>query len=143
MGLKEGAIATYDRSAASHQVYAEIKGVWASDLSRADGRYFILGTEGSEFIVTNGKGIYKTGQQLLPEHLSTAVGLAATTQTVSLSFSDELGLVKLQQLQTSYPNAAIYLSGSVAVDMPEEIQFTSQPNQFQTASLVGSTLNLT
>lgn len=140
MGLKEGAIATYDRSAASHQVYAEIKGVWASDRSRADGRYFILGNEGSEFIVTDGKGIYRTGAQIITEHLATAIGTAATTQTVSLSFSDELGLAKLQQIQASYPNAALYLSGSVAVDLPEEIRLPVEPNQFPTAQLAGSTL---
>lgn len=143
LGLKDGAIHTYDRNAAGHQVYADIKGVWASDRSRADGRYFILSTEGSEFIVTDGKGIYKTGTQIITEHLSTAIGAAATTQTMSVTFSDEAALEKLQQIQASYPNEAIYLSGSVAVDMPEEVKLVSQLNQFQTAQLVGSTLNLT
>lgn len=143
MGLKEGAIATYDRNAATHQVYAEIKGVWAADRTRADGRYFILGTEGSEFIVMNGKGIYKTGVQIISEHLSTAIGSPATAQTLNLTFSDEEATAQLQPLVSSYPNATIYLSGSVAVDMPEEIKLVSLPNQFQTASLVGSTLNLT
>lgn len=142
LGLKEGALQTYNQNAATHQVYAEIKGVWASDRTRADGRYFILGVEGTEFIVTNGKGIYKTGTQIITDHLATAIGSAAAAQTLSLTFADELVAEKLQALMVSYPNAAMYLSGAVTVDLPEEIGIAVQPNQFQTVQLAGNTLTL-
>ncbi len=142
LGLKEGALQTYNQNAATHQVYAEIKGVWAGDRTRADGRYLILGVEGTEFIVTEGKGIYKTGTQIITEHLATSIGAAAPAQNISLTFSDELVAEKLQALMTSYSNAAIYLSGALTVDLPEEIQLTVQLHQFQTAQLTGNTLTL-
>ncbi|WNZ24153.1 metal-dependent hydrolase [Leptolyngbya sp. NK1-12] len=143
MGLKEGIFQSYNRHATSHHVYAEIKGVWASDRSRADGRYFILGTEGSEFVVTDGKGIYKTGQQLIAEHLSTSVGEPAITQSVTLNFADEEATAKLEELVSRYPGTLMSLTGSLVVDMPEAITLIPQPRQYQTASLTGSTLSLT
>lgn len=143
LGLKEGAFQTYNQNAATHHVYADIKGVWTGDRTPADGHYLIIGADGSEFIITDGRGIYKTGQQIVTEHLSTAAGATATTQTVTVTFSDEEPIAKLQQLMSSYPNSLIYLTGSIVVDLPEEVKLTIQPNQFQTASLAGSTLNLT
>lgn len=65
LGLRDGVIAVYNDNAATNHVYAQIKGVWASDRRKADGKYWVVGTEGSEFIVSNGEGIYKTGQQIL------------------------------------------------------------------------------
>jgi inner membrane protein len=142
LGLKDSMVEMYNTNAASHQVYAEIKGVWASDRSRADGRYFILSNAGSEFIVTDGKGIYKTGQQIIVERLITEVGQAATTQIQTIAFSDEPAIDKLQQLAAAYPNAAVYLSGALTIDFPDEVAIALAPNQYQTASLAGTTLTL-
>jgi inner membrane protein len=142
LGLKDGMVEVYNANAASHHVYAEIKGVWAADRTRADGRYFILGNVGTEFIVTDGKGIYKTGQQIIVERLTTEVGQAATTQIQTIAFSDEPAIEKLQQLAAAYPNAAVYLSGSLTIDFPEEVSIALAPNQYPTASLSGTTLTL-
>ena len=65
LGLKDGVVQVYNSKAATNHVYANIKGVWTSDRTVADGRYLILGTEGSEFVVTDGKGVYKTGEQII------------------------------------------------------------------------------
>ncbi|NET39793.1 MAG: hypothetical protein F6K19_48860 [Cyanothece sp. SIO1E1] len=51
-------------------------------------------------------------------------------------------IAPLRQLQVAYPNVAIYLSGSVTVDFPEEVSIPVQPNQYPTAGLVGNMLNL-
>ena len=59
LGLKDGILGAYNQNAATHHVYAEIQGVKASDRADASGPYFILGTAGSEFVVTDGKGVYK------------------------------------------------------------------------------------
>ena len=48
LGLRDGALATYNEHAASAEVYAEITGVWADDRTRADGRYLILDAVGNE-----------------------------------------------------------------------------------------------
>ncbi len=108
LGLKDGILAVYNQNAATHHVYADIKGVRASDRSPANGRYFILGTSGSEFVVTDGKGIYKTNEQIITSKLTTSVGEAATTQVRTISFNDEDAITPLVQLQAAYPNAAIY-----------------------------------
>jgi inner membrane protein len=59
-----------------------------------------------------------------------------------LTFNDEDAVAPLQELQSSYPNAAIYLSGSLTVDFPEEVKLPILPDQYQTVSLSGATVNL-
>ncbi len=44
LGLKGGVVELYNQKASTNKVYAEIKGVWASDRTSADGKYLILGT---------------------------------------------------------------------------------------------------
>lgn len=44
-------------------------------------------------------------------------------------------MTPLLELQSAYPNAAIYLSGSLTVDFPEELKLPIQPDQYQTVSL--------
>ncbi|NCQ95078.1 MAG: hypothetical protein EWV75_17875 [Microcystis wesenbergii Mw_QC_S_20081001_S30D] len=44
-------------------------------------------------------------------------------------------MTPLLELQSAYPNAAIYLSGSLTVDFPEEVKLPIQPDQYQTVSL--------
>jgi inner membrane protein len=142
LGLREGLVEVYNKNAGSHHVYAQIEGVRASDRSPIEGKFFILGTEGSEFIVTDGKGIYKTGQQIIPSKLTTEVGEAATTEVRTLTFNDQEAITSLKQLQAAYPNAAIFLSGSVVVDFPEEVKLPILPDQYQTVSLAGAAVNL-
>ena len=142
LGLKDGILAVYNQNAATHHVYADIQGVKSSDRSPANGRYFILGTAGSEFVVTDGKGIYKTNEQIITSKVITKVGEAATTQVRTLSFNDEDAVAPLLELQSAYPNAAIYLSGSLTVDFPEEVKLPILPDQYQTVSLAGATVQM-
>jgi inner membrane protein len=142
LGLKDGILAVYNQNAATNHVYAEIKGVMSSDRSKVSGRYFILGTSGSEFIVTDGKGIYKTSEQIITSKLTTNVGEAATTQVRTLTFNDEDAITPLLQLQSAYPNAVIYLSGTLTVDFPEEIKLPILPDQYQTIILSGATVQM-
>ena len=138
LGLKDSAIATYNQSAATNHVYAEVTGVWARDRTRADGRYLILGTSGSEFILFDSRGVYKTGEQLLPSKLTTSTGEPASITLTTLSFNDEDPLPKLQRLQGK--EGLAFVSGELTIDFPEEVELPVQPHQFQQASLNGSTL---
>ena len=72
LGLKDGLLDAYNSKAATHHVYAEVKGVKASDRSPVEGKFFILGTEGSEFILQGDEGIYKTGEQIIADRLTEA-----------------------------------------------------------------------
>jgi inner membrane protein len=142
LGLKDGIVELYNQKASTNKIYAEIKGVWASDRTSADGKYWIVGTEGSEFIVSNEKGIYKTGEQIITSKVSTEVGEAATTQVRNITFNDQNAIDTLQQLRTDYKDADIFLSGELAVDFPEDIKIPVEPNQMVTAALSGSNLKL-
>jgi len=149
LGLKDGVIELYNQNASTHQVYANITGVWASDRTSADGKYLIIGNEGNEFVVSDEKGVYKTGEQIITSKVSTTVGEAAKTEIKNLSFDDEEALAKLNeviaqltQLQQTYPGAEIYLTGELTVDFPEDVKIPVEPNQMVTAELVGSSLKL-
>lgn len=141
LGLRNGAIATYNANG-TRDVYADIVGVWAGDRSRADGKYLILATDGSEFIVTDGTGIYHTGQSMAVEKLTTALGEPSRRQTQSLVFNDEEPGAQLQQLAIAHPDCQIYLSGSLTVDYPEGISLAAPGRGFQTAALAGTSLTL-
>jgi inner membrane protein len=142
LGLKDGVVELYNQNASTHQVYARIAGYWASDRTSADGKYLIIGNEGNEFIVSDGKGIYKTGEQIITSKVSTEVGEAAKTEIKSISFDDESAIAQLEELQQTYLGAEIYLNGELAIDFPEDVKIPVEPNQMVTAELVGSSLKL-
>ena len=140
LGLKDGLLSAYNSKAATHHVYANVKGVKASDRSPVDGKFFILGTEGSEFILQGEDGVYKTGTQIITERLTTSVGDEAKTTVQTLTFDDEEAVGRLQQLRVAYPDAAIYLSGTVTVDFPEDIRVVSGVDTFQIVTVTGSSV---
>jgi inner membrane protein len=143
LGLRDGLMQVYNAKAATHTVYLDLTGVWAEDRTRADGRYLILGTAGdSEFIITDGTSVYKTGYHLLPEQIKTAVGEPTRTEIQTLTLNDQDAVLVLQQLQTLYPGAKIYLQGTITVDFPEEINIPTPTRQMKTATLNGTTLTL-
>ena len=137
LGLRDGAIATYNQNAASAEVWADIKGVWADDRARADGRYLILGTEGSEFIVSDGSGVYRTGAQILDSKLTTAPGEALSRRTQTIVLNDEDLSTRLQQILAETVGSKVYLSGSITIDFPEEVQVASSSRQMETLSKSG------
>ncbi|NEP63237.1 MAG: metal-dependent hydrolase [Symploca sp. SIO2G7] len=142
LGLRDGAIATYNRNAATSEVYANVSGVWADDRTRADGRYLILDAVGNEFVVTDGQGVYQTGKLLLVEKLTTATGAAMTRTTQTVTLNDEDVVARLQALRMANPNARIYLSGSITVDFPEDVRPTSMPRQLPAVTVVGESVEL-
>jgi inner membrane protein len=48
----------------------------------------IIGNEGNEFIVSDGKGVYQTGEQIITSKVSTIVGQVAKTEIRNISFDD-------------------------------------------------------
>ncbi len=141
LGLKSEAISTYNQSAASQQVWAEVKGVFTSDRTRADGRYFVIDAVGSDFIVSDGKAIYQTGQQIAIEKLTISPGDKAQTQIQTLTFDDENAVPKLQQVRSQFPDAAVFVSGELTIDFPEDVEIPVQTG-YPTAVVTGSTLKL-
>ena len=54
--------------------------------------------------------------------MTTTVGEAATTEIGNLTFNDEDAISALSNLQQSYPNSDIFISGNLTVDFPEDIE---------------------
>ncbi len=138
LGLRDGIVRVYNENASTNKVYARITGYWTSDRTPADGKYLIIGNEGKEFIVTDGKGVYKTGAQIITSKVTTTVGEAAKTEIRNLTFNDEDAIPALEQLQQTYPDADIYINGELTVDFPEDVKIPIEPNQMATAALSGS-----
>ena len=142
LGLRDGIVRIYNENASTNKIYAEIKGYWTSDRTTANGKYLIIGNEGKEFVVTDGKGVYKTGEQIITSKVTTVVGEAATTEIRNLTFNDVDPIPALQEIQQSYPNSDIFVSGNLTVDFPEDIQIPFTKNEYATASLNGTTLKI-
>lgn len=139
LSLRGTALETYNQNAATHHIYADISGSFALDRSRADGRYFVLGADGSEFIVTDGKAIYRTGENILVNRLTTVKTDGAKVSINTINLEDERS-TKLALIDQS--NSAVVVSGSLTVDYPDEIAIptgiASDPKQFRFVSLSGS-----
>ena len=135
-------IEIYNKEASSKEVWAIIEGVKASDRSPVSGRYLILGIEGSDFIVTDGKEIYQTSKQIIPSKLNTELGEASTTQIQTLTFNDENAIAQLVQLRDNFPQAQIYLTGTLQIDLPDDVKLSNKSDQYPSAALTGSSLKI-
>ncbi len=131
LGLRDSAISNYNQNAAEREVIANITGVFSADRTSADGQYLIIDSVGSEFIVlsTNGK-VYKTGDTLIVEKLTTVLGEKIDTEILTLTFDDEPPLDQLNQINESL----VFVTGSVTVDFPEDVSPLEQ------VSVSGSTV---
>ena len=121
LSLESAVIKVYNENARSHHVYAEIEGFWESDRSKADGRYLILGNEGKEFIVTDGKSVYKTGAEIITSKVKTVIGSESQNIIKTLSFDDEQATPQLNQLKKKYPANLIVVTGELTIDLPDKI----------------------
>jgi len=136
LGLRSNATEIYQRNAASHHVYAQISGTFASDSSPADGEYFIAAGEGNEFVVVNKLGIFKTGTNIIISRLTAEVGKPAAASVQTLEFDEEEFTI------TPIPNTLIFVTGTLTVDEPEAIRITSNPKQLEIAKLANNQINL-
>ncbi|GFE71377.1 metal-dependent hydrolase [Chroococcus sp. FPU101] len=142
LGLKEGLFQVYNQYAYTNEIWADIHGITHGDRAPIQGRYLIIGTADSEFILTDGQGIYKTDQQIIPTHLITEVGKPAITQAETVMFHDEAILPRLQSLAQHYPIERVWLSGELKVDLSEEIKPIVNIDQYTTLTVSGSTVKL-
>jgi len=138
LGLRVNAVDKYQQNSASNHVWAEISGTFATDSSRADGKYFLVAADGNEFIVSSQKGqIYKTGENIISDRLTVEIGKPASSSVQSLEFDEEeFSIVPI-------PNAAVFISGEILVDDPELVKIGTDSKQFTVAKLTGDSLTFT
>jgi inner membrane protein len=142
LGLEEGLFQVYNQNAFTHEVWADLKGVTASDRALVQGRYLIIGAEDSEFILTDGQRIYKTDAQIIPTRLMTEVGNPARTLTQTLVFQDEEILPRLQELAQRYPTGRVWLSGELKLDLSDEIQPVVTSDRYPTLTVAETSVKL-
>lgn len=142
LGLRSGALDLYNKESASHHIWTSIDGTFAADSKSADGKYLVLAVDGNEFIITDGKGIYKTGEQIISEKLTTDAGDTAQTEVQTISLNDDRLNDQLRQLATSHANSLILLSGNLEVTFSDEIHPVFKANQFNTLKVSGKTVTM-
>lgn len=135
LGLRSNAIETYQQSSASNHIYADVTGTFAADSSTADGKYFIVAADGSEFILFKNKQVFKTNQSVIPTRLTAAVGLPASSSVQTLEFDDEAFSIAPPQ------NVLVFVTGELLLDDPDLIKIPANPKQFEVAKLTGDKIN--
>ena len=119
-----------------------MKGSYTTTRTRADGRYFVAGLEGKEFILANEKGFYRTGKQILSQSLKLESGTGATTSTQIIVLRDDEIDSRLSQIAQSNPNSLILLTGNLRIDSPDSVKSEQKADRLATLSLSGSTVKL-
>lgn len=135
LGMPEGAMQLYNRYGNNHHVYVQVKGVMTGDRSQVDDRFFVVGQDGSRLVVQDETGLYRTEAELIINRITAKVGEPATITTQSLYLNDEDVFAALAQVYQSNPNNAIYVSGNLTIDAPEDIIKLSPPNQLQAIAI--------
>jgi len=131
LGLRSNALEIYQQNSATNHIYAEISGTFASDSTKADGKYFIIAADGSELIVNNKVGIFKTGTNIISDRLTAEIGKPTSSSVQSLEFDeDEFAVAPIS-------NVSIFINGTLTLDEPDLIKIPSNPRQFETVKLSG------
>jgi inner membrane protein len=135
LGLRSNATEIYQKNAATHHIYAEISGTFASDSSNADGKYFTVAQEGNEFVLLNKQGIFKTGTNIITSRLTAEVGKPAAASVQTLEFDEEEFAIN------PIPNTLVFITGTLTVDEPQSIKIATNPKQLEIAKLIGDKIN--
>lgn len=141
IGIKSAQERIYNQNAGTRHVYANIQGARTSDRASVKGRFWILGKSGSEYYVSDGKQVYKTGEtgQIIPSRLVAEPGAFATSNIYTLIFDDENPLTTLKELGNKFKGQPVYLNGALQIDTPEEMKITANPNVLDTSKVNGTT----
>lgn len=142
LGMRDGVMQTISASGGSKHIYVDIEGSWTSDRQPVKQQFWVIKQEGSEFIVADKKGIYRTGVtgQIATKRLIPKPGESAQYQIIGVDFYEEEISPRLQQL--IQPNSLVFLSGTLTIDSPEEVRVSLDPKQLQTLIIVGNTVQL-
>lgn len=144
LGMSEGAIQLYNRYGNDHHIYVDVKGVMSGDRRAVESRFFVVGQDGKRLVVQDGSGLYRTDDELIVNHISAKVAADARVRVQNLYLNDEDLFAALSQIYQGNQDAAIYLSGSLTIDVPEDIIKLTPPNQMEAIAVgEGGTVTLT
>jgi inner membrane protein len=139
LGVKDGIEQVYNRYGSDRHIWVNVKGNKVSDRSSIDSRFFLVAQEGTNFIIQDRDGIYKTDEQITVARITADTGRTATTRERSLTFNDDEIAPILQSLDDG---SAIYLTGKLEIDEPEDITATGPPDEYPTFTRAGTSIAL-
>lgn len=142
LGMESGIVNIYNSDGKNHHIFVRVDGVKAGDRSVVSKEFLLIGAGAKQLVLADKSGIYKTEVDILAKRLISRIGANATTKLDTISFNEEELFSKLVEIYQANKNSLIYLSGSLTVDSPEEINFTPTPNQLAPITVNGNTVIL-
>ncbi len=145
LATTEGVEQLYNQIGNDHLIIVHIQGVRNSDRARVNENFWIVQAHGKDFIVQSKTGkIYKAGSepdaQLITEQIIADPGPVATTAIEPLRLEDQEVRDSLSQFNRA--GAMVFVSGRLAIDDPEGLEFITDPNQFPIICATGNSITL-
>jgi inner membrane protein len=112
----------------------------------------VINNTDKEFIVTDNKSIYKTGENIIVENIELIKDKKIINKIESITLDDEDINSKLNKYATKSDTNnntgfntrynTIYITGEIVVDYPEDIELPSFINEYEYIKMTGATINL-
>lgn len=143
LGNAQAVEAVMNESGAQRHIWVEVNGVMTGDRNPINRRFFVVAQSGPKrFVIQDDQGIYETETQIIAHRMRVEPGEVAAVREEAIAFNDEPLLDPLITLYEANPSSAIYLTGSITVDAPEEMHPALTPNQLQTIVKTGNQIQL-
>jgi inner membrane protein len=134
----------------THQIVVHIDGVRTFDHARIQNDFVVVEQRDANTFTIHPLSIpdelYQVsnrpdlGHQIVSERITGKVGRKIATSIESLTWVDEEILPRLDKMLDRYPDAQMYLTGSIDIDEPEQITPRSNPQQLVTVTKQGRKL---
>jgi inner membrane protein len=134
----------------THQIVVHIDGVRTFDRARIQDDFVVVEQRDANTFTIHPPSkpdeLYQVsnrpdmGHQIVSERITGKVGRKITTRIESVTWVDEEILPRLEQIVDRYPDAVMYLTGSIEIDDPEQISIQAKPQQLATAIKQGRKL---
>ena len=134
----------------SHQIIVHIDGVRTFDRARIKNNFVVIEQrDANTFTIhplSQPDELYQVsnrpdmGHQIVSERITGKVGRKITTRIESVTWVDEEILSRLSEMSDRYPDAQMYLTGSIEIDDPEQISIQAKPQQLATVTKQGRKL---
>jgi inner membrane protein len=134
----------------THQIIVHIDGVRTFDRARIKDDFVVVEQrDANTFLVhpiSSPDELYQVsnrpdlGNQIASERITGKVGKKITTTIESVAWIDEEVIPKLDKLLDRFPNAQVYLTGSIEIDDPDQTIVRADPQQLSTVTKQGHKL---
>ena len=140
LGLRNELIQMYNKDASNYSFTAKIEGYYKSDRTPINQEFQVIDNIDNEFIITNGKSVYKTGENIIISKIQLNKNKKIKNNIETIIFEDEDIKVKLQKYLDD--NTTKYCTGKILVDYPEEIEINKSINSYENITISGNSINL-